>query len=151
MNFNFDITLKNRELLNTFLEKFTLEDLNKVPNGYNNNLFWNIAHVVVTQQLLVYNLSGLPMYVNNEFVEKYRKGAKVESDITQEEINELKDLLFSTVEKMRDDYKKGVFKNYSSYTTSTNSTMTCVEEAIAFNNYHEGIHLGYILALKKAL
>lgn len=151
MNFNLDITFKNRKILNTFLEKFTLEDLNKIPKGYNNNLFWNIAHVVVSQQLLVYDLSGLPMSVNNEFVEKYRKGAKVKSDVTQEQVNELKDLLFSTVEKMKDDYKKGIFKNYSSYTTSTNSTITNVEEAIEFNNFHEGIHLGYILALKKAL
>ncbi len=26
-----------------------------------------------------------------------------------------------------------------------------IEDAIQFNNFHEGIHLGYILALKKAL
>jgi hypothetical protein len=28
--------------------------------GYSNNLIWNIAHIIVVQQMLVYKLSGLP-------------------------------------------------------------------------------------------
>lgn len=151
MDYAFDIALKNRHILNSFLENFSLEELNKVPDGYSNNLFWNIAHVVVTQQLLVYNLSGLPMLINDEMVKKYGKGAKVEMNVTQDEVNELKELLFSTIERTKTDYDNGLFKTYNSYTTSTNSTMATVEEAIEFNNFHEGIHLGYILALKKAV
>ena len=151
MQYAFDITLKNRQLLNAVLNKFSLEDLNKVPSGFNNNLIWNIAHVIVTQQLLVYNLSGLPMLTSDAMVAKYRKGTKVEGDVTQNEVNEIKSLLFTTLEQMKIDYGTGVFKTYSTYTTSTNSTMACVEDAIQFNNFHEGIHFGYILALKKSL
>ncbi len=151
MNYAFDITLKNRKILNSFLKSFSLEELNRVPEGFNNNIIWNIAHVIVVQQLLVYNLSGLPMMINDEMIAKYKKGSKVEKDVTQDEVNEIMELLFSTVEKMKDDYKNHIFKNYNAYTTSTNSSMTNVEEAIAFNNFHEGIHLGYILALKKSM
>jgi len=151
MQFAFDITLKNRKLLNSFIEKFPLEDLNKVPLGFNNNLIWNIAHVIVTQQLLVYNLSGLPMMTSDAMVAKYRKGTKIEGELTQDEVNEIKNLLFSSVEQMIIDYENGIFKSYSPYTTSTNTTMNCVEDAVKFNNFHEGIHLGYILALKKSL
>ena len=151
MDYEFDITLKNRNILNTFFEKCSLEELNKVPNGFNNNIIWNLAHVIVTQQLLVYGLSGLPLMTNEELVAKYRKGTKIEGNVTQKEVDEIKDLLFSTLDKTKEDYEKGVFKNYNAYTTSTNSNMTKVEEAIAFNNFHEGIHLGYILALKRAL
>lgn len=151
MQYVFDITLKNRKILRALMEKFSLEELNKVPSGFSNNLIWNIAHVIVTQQLLVYNLSGLPMLTDGAMVAKYRKGTKVEEDVSQEDVDEIKKLLFSTIEQMKSDYEKGVFKSYSPYTTSTNSTMTCVEDAIKFNNFHEGIHLGYILALKKSL
>ena len=150
MHYAFDINLKNRKILSSFIDKFSLEDLNRVPSGFSNNLIWNIAHVIVTQQLLVYNLSGLPMMTNDAMVAKYRKGTKVEGDVNQVEVDEIKNLLFSTVEQMKIDYEKGVFKSYSPYTTSTNSTMSCVEDAIKFNNFHEGIHLGYILALKKS-
>ncbi|TJY38141.1 DinB family protein [Pontimicrobium aquaticum] len=151
MNYQLDIALKNRTILNSFFEKCSLEELNKVPEGFNNNIIWNLAHVIVTQQLLVYELSGLPMMTNDELVAKYRKGTKVDGDVTQQEVDEIKSLLFSTLEQTQKDYENGVFKNYNSYTTSTNSTMTNVEEAIAFNNFHEGIHLGYILALKRTL
>jgi len=151
MDYQFDITLKNRNILNTFFDKFSLEELNKVPEGYNNNIIWNLAHVIITQQLLVYGLSGLPMMTNDELVAKYRKGTKTEGNVSQKEVDEIKNLLFSTLEQTIKDYKEGIFKAYNTYTTSTNSTMTSVEEAIAFNNFHEGIHLGYILALKRAL
>lgn len=151
MDYKFDITLKNRHVLNTFFEKCSLEVLNKVPEGFNNNIIWNLAHIIITQQLLVYGLSGLTMITNEDLVARYRKGTKVEGDVSQNEVDEIKSLLFSTLVQTKEDYKKGVFKEYSNYTTSTNSSMTNIEEAIAFNNFHEGIHLGYILALKRGL
>lgn len=151
MTFAFDIALKNRALLKSILENYSLEDLNKVPDGFKNNLIWNIAHTVVTQQLLVYNLSGLPMNVSDDMVAKYKKGTKTEHVASQEEVDEIKSLLFSTVEQMATDYNNQRFKTYTAYTVSTNSTLRNVEDAIAFNNFHEGIHLGYILALKKSL
>ena len=151
MDIAFDVTLKSRQLLENILNNHSLEELNKVPEGFKNNIIWNIAHVIVTQQLLVYKLSGLPMMVSEEMVNAYRKGTKTEVDISQEEVDVIKSLLFSTVEKTKVDYKTNVFKNYHSYTTSTNSTLTSVEEAMQFNIFHEGTHLGYILALRKSL
>ena len=115
------------------------------------SIYWNIAHVVVTQQLLVYKLSGIPMLVETGLVDAYRKGTKTEHDVTQQEVNHLKTLLFSTIEQTQRDYDLGIFKTYNQYTVSTNSTLTCVEEAIEFNNFHEGIHLGYILAMKNSI
>ena len=151
MEWAFDITVKNRQILASFLDSFSLEELNKVPKEFNNNLFWNIAHLVVTQQLLTYNLSGLPMLISDEMVKKYRKGSKVEMEVTQEEVNQIKELLFSTLERTKQDYKKGLFKNYKEYTVTTKSTLLNIEQAIEFNNFHEGILLGYILAMKKFL
>ena len=151
MDWSFDITVKNRQIMASFLDSFSLEELNKVPKEFNNNIIWNIAHLVVTQQLLTYNLSGLPMLINDEMVKKYRKGSKVEKEVSQEEVNQIKELLFSTLEKTKQDYKNGLFKNYTEYTVTTKSTLSNIEQAIEFNNFHEGIHLGYILAMKKSL
>jgi hypothetical protein len=151
MNWAFDITLKNRKLLESIMENHTLEQLNKVPEGFNNNIIWNIAHTIVTQQLLVYKLSGLPSVLSDEMIEAYRKGTKTERDLTQAEVDEIKGLLFSTIEKTKEDYNNKLFKSYNEYTVSTKSTLTNVEEAIDFNTFHEGIHLGYILALKKSV
>ena len=151
MDWTFDIVVKNRKIMSSFLDAFSLEDLNKIPEKFNNNLIWNIAHLVVTQQLLTYSLSGLPMQISDELVNKYKKGSKVAGNVSQEEINEIKGLLFSTIEQTKEDYENGVFNSFQPYTTSTNSTLKSFEEAMEFNNFHEGIHLGYILALKKSL
>mgnify|MGYP006089427823 FL=1 len=49
MEWNDSVTLQNRTLLLKFLDKFSLDQLNTIPTGYRNSLFWNIAHTVVTQ------------------------------------------------------------------------------------------------------
>lgn len=151
MDWSFDIAIKNRKLLKSFIENHTLEELNKVPEGFSNNIIWNIAHTIVTQQLLVYNLSGLPMIVSDEMVAAFRKGTKTERNLSEAEVDTIKGLLFSTIEKTKEDYDNKIFQIYNQYTVTTKSILSNVEEAIDFNNFHEGIHLGYILAIRKSL
>lgn len=88
---------------------------------------------------------------NKRHGRKIRKGTKPEQDVTWAEVDLIKGLLFSTIEKTKEDYNNNVFETYNEYTVTTKSTLTNVDEAIDFNNFHEGIHLGYILALKRAL
>jgi hypothetical protein len=149
MNHLFTVTQTSRNMISKILENHTLEQLNKIPEGFNNNLIWNIAHIVVTQQLLVYKLSGLPMMVSDEMVEKYKKGTKPEQEVTQSEVDEIKLLLFSTIEKTKEDFEIGIFKNYQEYPTSTGFVLTSAEGAMNFNNFHEGLHLGIIMSLRK--
>jgi len=151
MDWALDQGLKIRAIFKRIIEDFTLEDLNKIPQGFSNNIIWNIAHTVITQQLLIYNLSGLPMMISDDLVQMFRKGTKPERDLTQVEVDEIKELLTSTIEKTRVDYRNKVFKTYQEYTVSTKSTLTNIDEAIGYNHFHEGMHLGYILALKKSL
>lgn len=146
-----EITRTNRRTLEKILNNYSLDQLNKVPEGFSNNIIWNIAHTIVTQQLLMYKLSGLPLMVDDKIVDLYKKGTKVEHDVTQEEVDVIKKLLFSTLDKTEKDIDTGVFKKYTEYPTSTGFVLRSVSDAITFNNYHEGIHLGYILALKKSL
>ncbi|MGJ8551023.1 DinB family protein [Winogradskyella wichelsiae] len=151
MDWTFGITLKNRELLVRFVDEYTLAELNKIPEGFTNNIIWNITHTIVTQQRLVYHLSGLSMLVSDDMVAKFRNGTQPENNLSQQEVDVIKDLLISTIEKTKEDYTKGVFKTYYEYTVGMKSTLHNVEEAIEFNNFHEGMHLGYILALRKSL
>jgi hypothetical protein len=71
--------------------------------------------------------------------------------VTGEEIDQVADLLLATVEWMQEDYAKGLFKGYTEYTTSANVTLSSVDDAIIFNVYHEGLHLGAILSLMKVV
>lgn len=120
------------------------------PTGYNNSLLWNAAHCAVTMQLLVYKLSGNNMSVSDELINLYRKGTKaLEKDVTS--ISSIKELLLSSVTQLQADYDKGLFTSYSEYPTSYGITLNSVEDAILFNNSHEALHFGYMMAMCKQL
>ncbi|KJD31252.1 hypothetical protein PK35_15570 [Tamlana nanhaiensis] len=152
MDFVFKVLNNTRGIFKKIIEENTLEDLNKIPEGFNNNVIWNIAHIIVTEQLLVYKLSGLEVSVSNEMINKYRKDTKPDGAISQHEVNEIKNLLISTIQNTEANYKAGVFKTFNEYTVSTTgNTLTKIEDALQFAAVHEGLHYGYILALLKAV
>lgn len=152
MDFTFQILNNTRAIFNKIIDANSLAELNRIPKGFNNNIIWNIGHIVVTEQLLAYKLSGLQPMISEELINKYRKDSKPNGDVTQEDVNQIQALLFSTIKRTQEDYNNGVFKTYNTYTVSTTgNTLTNVEEALKFVLVHEGIHYGYVLALLKAI
>ncbi|SDD66427.1 DinB superfamily protein [Pricia antarctica] len=147
----FDTTLQNRKLLYKILDNTSREQLLEIPTGFRNNIWWNIAHVVATQQILVYKFSGLKMRIPEQFIEKFKKGTVPDGSATDAEIKEIGDFLISTAEWAKQDYESGLFKDFNTYTTSVNVTLNSVEDAMTFNVFHEDLHLGTILGLQKAV
>lgn len=144
-----DITRTSRKIVSQMLAGYTLDQLNKIPEGYNNNLIWNIAHIIVVQQMLVYNLSGVPMMISNEMVEKYKKGTKPEHIATQAEVDEIQTLLVETINQTETDLENKIFTNYQEYPTSAGIVLKSALDAIAFNDFHEGMHIGVIMSIRK--
>lgn len=140
---------KSRELVVKAVQNLTLEQIHKIPSGFKNNIAWNVAHLVVTQQLLHYDLSGLNCLVPDELINAYRKGTFPGKEFTQEEFDEIKELLTGLPETFEEDYASGIFVNFKEYQSSTGFVMNSIESAVAFNNFHEGLHLGIIMSLKK--
>ena len=86
MKTQFEILNITRANVLKTIEGLTLEELNVVPPGFKNNIIWNVAHIVVTQQLLCYKLSKLDMHIDNEFVDKFKIGSGVDFEVTHEEV-----------------------------------------------------------------
>ncbi len=148
MEKQFEILKANRIIVLKVIENLSLEQLNKIPEGFRNNIAWNVAHLPVIQQLLCYRLSGLKITISDEMVEKYQKGTAPTKEITQQELDEIKALFLRQVDEFKEDYDNNKFTKFDSYLTSPKITLNNIDDAIEFNNFHEGIHLGYILALK---
>ena len=149
MNSVFEVQKTIRAVLLKVLDNHSLEQLNKIPAGFGNNLIWNIAHCVSSQQVLIYKLSGLPSNVSEEFINKYRKGTKPEGDVSQAEVDEIRSLLLSTLDQVQKDFTDGIFQNYTEYETSLGYILKNINGALDFNNYHEGIHTGIIMSIRK--
>jgi hypothetical protein len=151
MKNHFEILNITRNNILNSIKDLSLSELNKIPIGFNNNVIWNVGHIVATQQLLCYKMSGLDMALDAAFIAKYMKGSFAVGDASQEELDYIVKQLKELPAKVEADYANQLFKEYNTYTTSYNITLNDVEQAIQFNNVHEGLHLGYIMALKKGL
>ena len=149
MEATFRIWETSRNICLKLFDNYSLEQLNTIPAGMSNNLIWNLGHVVVSQQKLVYTLSGLPMHIPDSLFEKYQNGSRPDGKTTQAEVDEIKQLLSAMVEKTKSDFKSGVFKEFHPYQTKTGFHLGTWKEAMEFNNYHEGIHLGIMMSIKK--
>lgn len=149
MNKQFEILRQSRKLILSSIENLSIEQLNKIPEGFNNNIAWNVAHLVVTQQLLCYKLSELECLISNDMIERFQKGTFPKRPVLEDEFLDIKKLFLELPNKLEEDYKNQKFKKYLSYKTSVNITLNSIEDGIEFNAYHEGIHLGIILQLLK--
>lgn len=147
----FEILKITRNNMLKAFDGLSIEELNRIPEGFNNNLIWNFGHVIATQQILCYGLSGNKAFVSNEIIDTYRKGSKPEDFVTEEAYKELINLSEAAIQQTEKDFTAGLFKEYKAYSTSYGTTISDIEEAIMFNNVHEGMHFGYCIALKKVI
>ena len=140
-----------RQLIKKVIDGLSTEQLNKIPPGFNNNIAWNVGHILVTQQLLVYANSGSKPVIPNELIALFRKGTSPENPVTKEQLNEILNYLDSTITQTETDLLNDLFGPYKEYETSYGVILRTVEQAITFNNMHEALHLGYIMSMKHAL
>jgi hypothetical protein len=152
-NHTMESTLKtwttSRRLYLTYFDKYTIEQLNKIPEGFNNNLIWNIGHIIVAQQGLIYKTSGVVWHIPSELFDLYKPGTKPTRQTTAAEANELKALLISLIEQTQRDLADGIFVKFSERMTGTGFYLSSLEDAFEFNNYHEGLHLGHMMCISK--
>lgn len=139
----------NRKLYAEYFDKYSLEQLNKIPSGFSNNLIWNIGHIIVAQQSLIYKLSNVDMYISDDFFNLYKSGTRPIQHTSETEVDQLRSFLSSLVEKTKADYHTGKFISFAGRMTGTGFLLTTLNDAFEFNNYHEGLHLGIMMSLRK--
>lgn len=149
MSNRFDDIKKIRKVIIDGLDGFSATELNQVPEGFNNNIIWNIAHLIASQQGLCYLRSGQEMPLGQEFFNLYKAGTKPEAEVTEEEISRIKELLFSTIDELETDYNKQIFNNYHAFTSRYAIELDSIDKVLSYLLFHEGIHFGTISTLKR--
>ena len=94
-------------------------------------------------------MTGNELQIPTEWVKLFAKGSKPERNMLADEVKAIDAALFSTYEQFEKDITSWLFNNYQSYTTSTNVVLDSVETTQSFLLFHDGIHLGSVLALAK--
>jgi len=133
------------------MDGLSLEQLNTIPAGFNNNILWNFGHVIASQQVVCYRLAEVPYRIDPKYIPKYGKDSKPEGFVDQAELDTLKALAISTMNDLITDFENGLFKPHTTYATSFGVPLSYVEDTILYVAMHEGLHLGYAIALKRVI
>lgn len=135
------------------IESLSLEQLNEIPAGFNNNIIWNFGHIVVTTPVLCYVRTGiLPDASTVKYVSAYAKGTKPTYFVTQKEVDDLKALAISTIETIEKEYFDGKLNSIVPFETSTyGALLETIEDVIITTAGHDNTHLGYVTAQKRII
>ncbi|QPH41184.1 DinB family protein [Pedobacter endophyticus] len=153
MNEIFKFIIDSRKAFIRLIDELTVEQLNQIPAGFNNNIIWNFGHIVVTSQTLCYVRTGILQDANAvKFNEFYKRDTRPTYTVTEEEVAELKAMALESIEKIKLDYNSGFFPVITPFSTSTFGVeIKTIEEVLTTTVGHDNLHFGYALAQKKAL
>jgi hypothetical protein len=154
MNTKLDKIKNFRLYLLKQIDNLTTEQLNHIPSGYNNNIIWNLAHLVSAEQTMCYVRSGLPVKVEDKYFTPYISGTKPFEFVNEQDVEAIKAMLIASLDRLQTDLDRSLFVNYTPsvmipkvYGFEVNN----IEEALEYLLYHDGYHAGYIMLLKHRL
>jgi len=136
MNKSIEIIRNPRLNLLKFVNDLSIDQLNMIPNGFVNNIMWNLGHMISAQQ---------------DFFETFKSGSKPERLYTADDLKNIEELFTSTLDQLEADMENNIFVKYTPVTTRYGVELNGIEDAIKFLPFHEGLHLGYIFALRRAV
>ncbi|MEM1118077.1 MAG: DinB family protein [Bacteroidota bacterium] len=140
---------QTRRFLDTLTSRLGDDALVQVPDGFSNNVLWNVGHVVVTLELLTYGLAGLDLGVPASMVAAFRKGTSPADWDETPDPEAVRHYLHASPDRIEADLRDGRFEAFREYKTTPGVVLASVDDAISFDLYHEGLHLGAVLALRK--
>jgi hypothetical protein len=149
MQSQFHIIKENRKLFMRLMEELTIDQINEIPAGYNNNIAWNFGHAVISFQMIVNMRSGKDTKISKEFIAKYQKGSKPEAFIGSEEVAFLKSEAIRLIEELELEWSNGEFTSYQAFTTSLGIPINNCNDAVHFAATHDMMHFGYAWAMKR--
>lgn len=151
MEYLLNITRKTRENFIRLIETSTIEELNEIPEGFNNNIIWNFGHIIASQQGLCYRLAGVDTVIDKQYILPYTKGSRPEKFIEEAEINTLKDWMRNTIDQLEADLNSNKFVSYHSFLTDYGVEIKSNAEAVQFFVVHDALHYGIATAIKKVI
>ena len=149
--FECEILRASRIRLFQLIDTSNQELLFKIPEGFNNNIIWQIGHCITSQQRHMYMRSGLPMYITNEFMESFKIGSSPATWKTTPDVNEVKQLLIETVDHLESDLESRLFVRYEPFELPIGFQVKNHIQALQAANYHEAEHSGRIFTYLKLL
>lgn len=122
-----------------------------VPEGFNNNIRWNLGHVYLVQERFAFGFIPEPILMPDGFTDLFGRDTKpsewkVQPPTLPELIQLLEDQTSRIQEKLNNRLDEVVAKPF---TMPSGLTLKTIGEFLTFSMYHEGMHVQTIKMLKR--
>lgn len=138
-----------RSSILTAVEGLSAQQLHAIPTRYDNNIAWNLGHIMVVQQRIIYGASGLPLSVADSMIPLYLPNTSPADWDAEPDAEALVAMLMPQQEQLEKDFEAGRFNEgeFKGFTSRSGLTLGDLDSVLNFNIYHESQHYGFILAL----
>ncbi|MDQ0875421.1 hypothetical protein QFZ77_004080 [Paenibacillus sp. V4I3] len=134
------------------MDGVTEETADRIPDGFRNNIRWQLGHVYVVLERFAFQYLGLPLRLPDGFKEQFEYGTTPLNrlnSVAVPTLQELENLLKDQQERIRDVLGLRFQEKIDPpYTTSAGMTLETPEQFLSFNLYHEGMHISIIKLYK---
>jgi hypothetical protein len=130
------------------VESVSVEEAEIIPEGFNNNIRWNLGHLYLDQFLWIQAVTKEKSDVPEQFKSWFGYGTSP-NDFTSNTptLVELKALLKEQPRKIKEVYGSRLEEEF----TPIEMGIFTIEQALIRTIFHEGMHLQAILDLKKCI
>ncbi|MDH6672646.1 putative damage-inducible protein DinB [Paenibacillus sp. LBL] len=134
------------------VENVTEQEANIIPEGFTNNIRWNLGHIYTVHEQFAFATAGEPVQMPEGFEVWFATGTKP-ADWTTEPpaLSELVALLQEQTARIRETFSNRLDQSPAHPLTIGPLTFQTVGELLAFSMYHEGMHTQTIKSYKKMI
>ncbi len=135
---------RTMEVFNNIME----EQADIQPAGFNNTIRWNLGHILTVQELMAFSFMNEPMALPEDLMKLFVPGSKPsEWESTPPTLEALSNLLQEQTarikQKLTGRMDEKLAKPFKDFQT--------VGEVLNYSIYHEGIHTGFLNALRRVV
>jgi uncharacterized damage-inducible protein DinB len=119
-----------------------------MPANFNNTLHWHLGHILLVQDRLTLRLIGEKIGLPDTYTEWFANGTKPADWLTQPPAV---DLLLEELKQQTERLQKQISGKLSNKLVLPFLNMDTLGESLGYSLYHEGMHLGNMMALRRAI
>ena len=127
------------------------DQLLEVPEGFNNNVLWNVGHILHSHYGLTYSPCGVDSPLPDSYVQLFKGGSSPSDWSETPNIVEIMDRFKAQGKQIQEDYAAGKLTNYKKVELFEGYALENIDEALGFNIFHESIHVSTVGKMVKAL
>ncbi|WP_064092030.1 DinB family protein [Rossellomorea aquimaris] len=136
------------------LDATTEQQADDMPPGFKNSIRWNLGHIVLSQENLLYSFVGenehkqLPPHYGDLF--GFNTSPHTWNELTPPTLQELREHLESQSERIKVAFSDRLEEQgVKPFVLGKKFSFTTLGEVLSFANWHEGLHQGVITAIKR--